>query len=426
VSTELDRSHDPSRTSWVDSANGHPEFPIQNLPYGASDQGLVVAIGDQALLLEQAMAAGWGAGLGLDNGEFEAPFLNVFLFRDPEVWRGTRLALSDALSDPAWRERLQPALRPIRALELQHPIHVGDYSDFYASIHHATNVGTMLRPDNPLLPNYKWVPIGYHGRSSTIVIDGTPIRRPHGQVRPAGAGEPTFGPTRSLDYEVELGLVIGGLQQVGEMVPAADAANRIFGVVLLNDWSARDVQGWEYQPLGPFLAKNFATTISPWLVTTAALLPYRTAMPARAAGDPAPLEYLRVPDDATWSITMRASLQTVAMRDRGEGHWQVSAAEFDEAMYWSPAQLVTHHASNGCALEAGDLLGTGTISGTTPESRGCLLERTWRGAEPLVLPDGSHRAFLEDGDEVVLSGMAHAEGRPSIGFGTCRGVVLPA
>ena len=422
----LDRSHDPARTSWVASANGHPEFPIQNLPFGASEQGLVVAIGDQALLLDEALRAGWGKELDLEHGEFEAPFLNVFLFRDPAVWRATRLALSDALSDPAWQARLAPALRPIASLELQHPVNVGDYSDFYASIHHATNVGTMLRPDNPLLPNYKWVPIGYHGRASTIVIDGTPIRRPHGQVRPAGDEKPSFVASRSLDYEVELGLVIGGLQQVGDVVPAAEAASRIFGVVLLNDWSARDVQGWEYQPLGPFLAKNFATTISPWLVTTDALLPYRVPMPARPDGDPAPLEYLRVPNDATWSITMDASIATAAMRDRGDAPHRVSSAQFSEAMYWSPAQLVTHHASNGCALEAGDLLGTGTISGTSVDSRGCLLERTWRGAEPLVLPDGSRRAFLEDGDEVILAGHATAPGRPSIGFGSCRGVVLPA
>lgn len=426
MNRSLDRSHDPERTSWVASANGHPEFPIQNLPYGASDQGLVVAIGDQALLLEQALQAGWGQELDLDHGEFEAPFLNVFLFRDPAVWRATRLALSDALADPAWQARLEPALRPIASLELQHPVNVGDYSDFYASIHHATNVGTMLRPDSPLLPNYKWIPIGYHGRASTIVIDGTPIRRPHGQVRPAGAEAPTFGVTRSLDYEVELGLVIGGLQLVGDVVPAAEAASRIFGVVLLNDWSARDVQGWEYQPLGPFLAKNFATTISPWLVTTDALLPYRVPMPARPDGDPAPLEYLQVPDDATWSIVMEASIATASMRDRGDAPHLVSSAQFSESMYWSPAQLVTHHASNGCALEAGDLLGTGTISGTNAASRGCLLERTWRGAEPLLLPDGSRRAFLEDGDEVLLAGHAHASGRPSIGFGSCRGVVQPA
>lgn len=426
MSTSLDRSHDPARTSWVSSANGHPDFPIQNLPYGASDQGLVVAIGDQALLLAQALANGWGSELGLDNGEFDAPFLNVFLFHAPEVWRATRLALSDALSDPSWRARLEPALRPIGDLELQHPVNIGDYTDFYASIHHATNVGMMMRPDNPLLPNYKWVPIGYHGRSSTIVVDGTPIRRPHGQLRPAGADAPTFAPTRALDYEVELGLVIGGLQQVGDVVPAEEAARRIFGVVLLNDWSARDVQGWEYQPLGPFLAKNFSTTISPWLVTTDALLPYRVAMPARPEGDPAPLDYLRVPEDATWSITMEALLTTSQMRERGEPAWRVSSAEFSESMYWSPAQLVTHHASNGCALEAGDLLGTGTISGTAPDARGCLLERTLRGAEPLTLPDGSRRGFLEDGDEVELRGVAHASGRPSIGFGRCRGEVQPA
>jgi fumarylacetoacetase len=426
VSPTLDRSHDPARTSWVESASGHPEFPIQNLPYGASEEGLVVAIGDQALLLDHAVRNGWGQGLEAVHAAFEVPFLNLFLFGEPDVWRATRLALSDALADPAWRERLSPALRPIDALEMQPPINIGDYTDFYASIHHATNVGTMLRPDNPLLPNYKWIPIGYHGRSSTIVIDGTPVRRPHGQTRPAGAEVPGYGPSRSLDYEVELGLVIGGLQQVGTVVPAAEAARRIFGAVLLNDWSARDVQGWEYQPLGPFLAKNFATTISPWIVTTDALLPYRVPMPARDPADPQPLEYLRVPDDATWSVTVEATLASAAMRDRGEAPFRISEAAFQEAMYWSPAQLVTHHASNGCALEAGDLLGTGTISGTTAASRGCLLERTWRGAEPLELPDGTRRTFLEDGDEVTLHGHAHAPGRPSLGFGLCRGVVLPA
>lgn len=426
MSIPLDRSHDPARASWVASANGHPEFPIQNLPYGASDEGLLVAIGDEALVLSDAMKAGWGSDLGLDQGEFEVPFLNVFLFRDPAVWRATRLALSDALSDPSWAPRLRGALRPIATLDLQLPCTVGDYTDFYASAHHASNVGAMFRPDNPLLPNYKWVPIGYHGRSSTLLPDDTPIRRPRGQRKPADADAPVFAPSQSLDYELELGLVIGGLQQVGDVVAARDATDRIFGAVLLNDWSARDLQSWEYQPLGPFLAKNFATTLSPWVVTADALRPFRVPMLARPDGDPTPLDYLQVPGDGTWALTLEAALATAAMRERGEPPHRVSSVRFDEAMYWSPAQLVTHHASNGCALEAGDLLGSGTVSGPTVESRGCLLERTWRGSEPLHLPDGTSRRWLEDGDEVTLMGHATAAGHVTIGFGACRGVVLPS
>lgn len=423
--TLLDRSHDPARTSWVGSANGHPDFPIQNLPYGATDDGVVVAIGDQALLLPAAIEAGWGRDLGLDQGEFEVPFLNVFLFREPSVWRATRLALSDALADPVWEARLRPALRPIADLELRLPCNVGDYTDFYASVHHATNVGALFRPDQPLLPNYKWVPIGYHGRTSTLLPDGSPVRRPRGQVRPAGNDVPEFTASRALDYELELGFVIGGLQQVGDVVPAAEAADRIFGVVLLNDWSARDIQSWEYQPLGPFLAKNFATTISPWIVTADALRPYRVPMPARSAGDPSPLPYLQVPDDATWSLELEATIASAAMRDRGVTATTLTAVQFAEAMYWSPAQLVTHHASNGCALEAGDLLGSGTISGARPGSQGCLLEITRRGAEPVALADGTTRTFLQDGDELALRGRAVAPGRATIGFGPCRGVVVP-
>jgi len=424
--TDLDRSHDPSRTSWVESANGHPDFPIQNLPFGACDEGIVVAIGDQALVLREALEAGWGEGLDLSLDEIDVPFLNLFLLRSLETWRAVRLALSDALSDPAWKSRLEPALRRRDELEMDLPCHVGDYTDFYASVHHATNVGSMFRPDQPLMPNYKWVPIGYHGRSSTIVVDGTPVRRPRGQSRPAGEEEPRFGPARSLDYELELGLVIGGQQPIGDVVPAAEAASRIFGVVLLNDWSARDVQAWEYQPLGPFLAKNFATTISPWVITTEALRPFRVPVPARHEGDPEPMEYLRVPDDHTWSLELSVELRSAAMRSRNDAPLVVSTGRFQESMYWSPSQLVTHHASNGCSLMPGDLLGTGTISGPEPESRGCLLERTWRGSQPLTLPDGGTRAFLEDGDEVNLRGRAVAAGRVSIGFGNCSGVVQPA
>ncbi|MBK7595996.1 MAG: fumarylacetoacetase [Gemmatimonadetes bacterium] len=430
--TDLDRSHDPALTSWVTSANGHSDFPIQNLPFGLIDgQGedpeIVVAIGDQVLHLRTAVEAGWGSELSIDaiTRIIFGP-LNHFAAAGPNEWTAVRLALSDALSDPSWQERLSPALLPQDAVEMLLPVHIGDYTDFYASVYHATNVGSMFRPDNPLLPNYKWVPIGYHGRASSIVLDGTPIRRPQGQTKAADADTPTFGPSRSLDYELEVALVIGGENDLGTPVTSATATDRIFGVVLLNDWSARDLQAWEYQPLGPFLAKNFASTISPWVVTTDALRPFRAAMPARAAGDPAPLPYLQVPGDRTWHIGLEVALQTAAMRSRGDAPFVVSRVDFADAMYWSPAQLVTHHGSNGCNLTPGDLLGSGTISGPAAESRGCLLERTWRGAEPLTLPDGTSRKFLEDGDEVLMTGRCESPGAVPIGFGACRGVVAPA
>ena len=306
------------------------------------------------------------------------------------------------------------------------PFQVYDYTDFYASIHHATNVGSMFRPDNPLLPNYKWVPIGYHGRASSIVVSGTPVRRPRGQTNPPGATDPSYVASRMLDYELELGIFLGGRNALGTPVTAADAASRIFGFCMLNDWSARDIQSWEYQPLGPFLAKNFATSISPWVVTADALIPFRTRMPQRPIGDPDPLEYLRVPDDWTIHATLDVKLTTAAMRAAGDAIYGVSEVDFAEAMYWSPAQLVTHHGSNGCNLYMGDLIGTGTVSGPAATARGCLLERTWRGTEPLTLSGGETRKFLEDGDEVIFSGRCSTPGAASIGFGECRGVVLPA
>jgi fumarylacetoacetase len=430
--TDRDVTHDPARRSWVASADGHLEFPIQNLPFGVSSSEsaagrLLVAIGDEALDLPAAIAAGWGAALSPQIlTALCSRDLNEFASLQPTDWTVTRRALSDALSDVDWAPRLTTALRHHSALTLQLPCAVRNYTDFYASIHHATNVGAMFRPDNPLLPNYKWVPIGYHGRTSSIVVDGTPIRRPSGQLKGASDERPTFGPTRLLDYELELGLLIGGENALGDPVTASEAAGRLFGVVLLNDWSARDIQAWEYQPLGPFLAKNFATTVSPWVITVDALLPFRTAMPPRPTGDPEALPYLRVPDDATWRMTLDVGLCTAAMRERGESDFRLSRVEFADAMYWSPTQLIVHHGSNGCNLTPGDLLGTGTISGPTPESRGCLLERTSRGSNPLVLPDGSERRFLEDGDELTLYGHCEGAGAVGIGFGACRGVVQPA
>ncbi|MEP6591268.1 MAG: fumarylacetoacetase [Gemmatimonadota bacterium] len=427
-----DITHDPARSCWVPSAAGHPEYPIQNLPFGVSSTDsagghLLVAIGDEALDLPAALAAGWGTELPQHvTTALAAPVVNDLAALGPTEWRAVRHALSDALSDPPWASRLDAALRPQASLALSLPMVVRNYTDFYASVHHATNVGSMFRPDNPLLPNYKWVPIGYHGRASSIVVDGTPVRRPIGQVKAADADAPTVVPTRLLDYELELGLVIGGENALGEAVTKEDAGARLFGVVLLNDWSARDIQAWEYQPLGPFLAKNFATTISPWIVTAEALAPFRVPMPLRPAGDPEPLDYLRISHDATWRIVLDVELRTAQMRDRQEAPFRISRGRLEEALYWSPAQMVVHHGSNGCNLLSGDILGTGTISGTTPESRGCLLERTWRGSEPLTLPDGTLRRFLEDGDELTLRGRCEANGAVSLGFGPCRGVVLPA
>ena len=427
-----DRSHDPARTSWVPSAQQHADFPIQNLPFASLKQeglrgGLVVAIGDEALDLSMAIAAGWASGLSESiRTALAANQLNALAARPPEDWSAVRLALSDALSDPAWSERLRPALKPITALSFQLPFHIHDYTDFYASVHHATNVGAMFRPDNPLLPNYKWVPIGYHGRSSSIVVSGFPVRRPHGQLKAPDADAPTFEASRSLDYELELGFFIGGKNALGEAVPAVGAASRIFGCCLLNDWSARDVQSWEYQPLGPFLAKNFATSISPWVVTTDALVPFRVPPPERPVGDPLPLPYLRVPDDWTLAIELDVFLSTASMQLRGDPPARVSRVDFAGAMYWTPSQLVTHHGSNGCDLSPGDLLGSGTISGLTPDSRGCLLERTRRGSDPWVLPDGERRKFLEDGDQVIMRGHAQRPDAVTIGFGDCSGTVVAA
>jgi fumarylacetoacetase len=309
------------------------------------------------------------------------------------------------------------------------PAAVGDYTDFYASLHHATNVGRMLRPDNPLLPNYKWVPIGYHGRASSLVASGTAVRRPSGQTEP-GAGEtaPRFGPSRNLDYELEVGAFLGPGNALGCPIPLAEAEAHLFGLCLVNDWSARDMQKWEYQPLGPFLAKSFATTVSPWVVTLEALAPYRVPATPRPEGDPEPLPHLADEDDRVrggFDLRLEVLLLTRAMRERGEAPFLVSGSNLKD-LYWTLAQMVAHHSSNGCNLRPGDLIASGTVSGPTPEQRGCLLERTWRGSEPLSLPGGEARRFLEDGDEVILRGRCEREGVARIGFGECRGIVAAA
>jgi len=414
------------------------DFPLENLPYGSARRRgtdepwrLFAAIGDQALDLGASVEAGLLASSGSACQEaLRAPLLNPLMALGSSAWMSARRAIQSALtvgasrlgSDAALRSRL---LVPRGDLELRVPAAIGDYTDFYCSIHHATNVGSMFRPDQPLLPNYKHLPIGYHGRASSIVIDGTPVRRPFGQIVPVDGQPPIFGPSRLLDYEMELGFFVGTGNEQGTRVAISDAAPRIFGFVLVNDWSARDVQKWEYQPLGPFNAKNFATTISPWVVTTEALEPFRLARVSRGESDPPLLPYLETPRPLLHEIQVEVLLRTQAMRERHTPAHGVSLGTTAD-LYWSFDQMLAHHTSTGCNLQPGDLIASGTISGATKESRGCMLERTWRGQEPLELPGGEKRAFIQDGDEVILRAWAQREGSARIGFGECSGVVLPA
>ena len=305
------------------------------------------------------------------------------------------------------------------------PAQIGDYTDFYASEAHATNVGSMFRPDKPLMPNWKHLPVGYHGRASSIMIDGTAVRRPMGQTVTNDDGPPSFGPSKLLDYELEMGYFIGPGNELGTRIDIDRAADHLFGMVILNDWSARDIQRWEYQPLGPFNAKNFISSISPWIVTFDALAPFMAAGPARREGDPAMLPYLVAAHDALPEITVEVLIASAAMRAKGMAPTLISRG-MTTALYWSASQMLAHHTSTGCNMRPGDLLGTGTISGVEKESRGCLLERTWRGSEPITLGDGTPRKFLEDGDEVTIRAFAEKPGHPRVGFGACRGVILPA
>ncbi|MBG6082545.1 fumarylacetoacetase [Rubrivivax gelatinosus] len=434
----VDETHDPALTSWVESANAEgTDFPLQNLPFAVfrragSRQAWRggVAIGDQVLDLAALQAAGVADGraaeaLALAAGET----LNPLMAAGRGHWQALRQSLSRLLRAGALeRRRLEAALVPQAAAEFTLPAQIGDYTDFYTSIHHATNVGKLFRPDHPLLPNYKWVPIGYHGRASSIVVSGTGIRRPCGQLMRPDAEYPELAPTRRMDFELELGLFVGPGNALGEPVPIGAAEDRIFGVCLLDDWSARDLQAWEYQPLGPFLAKNFATTISPWVVTLEALAPFRVGAARRPAGDPRPLPYLDSPAAAevgAVDLQLSVELQTAAMRARGEAGATISRTSWRHA-YWTMAQLVAHHSVNGCNLRPGDLLGTGTLSGPTPGEAGALIELSVGGKRPVGLPGGEQRCFLEDGDAVVLRGWCEAPGRRRIGLGECRGTVLPA
>jgi fumarylacetoacetase len=430
---------DPSRKSWLESANDAlTDFPLQNLPFGVfsldaeSESGRVgVAIGD--MILDVALAH--DAGLIADEGRVGAvacgsPRLNELMSLDRDDVIDLRRALADLLDASSERGRRAARARdrilvPAADAIVQVPAEIGDYSDFYASIDHATNVGSMFRPDNPLLPNYKSIPIGYHGRASSIVASGSYIQRPSGQTKGESAPAPTFGPSKRLDYELEVGAFIGRGNTLGSVIPIDEAEEHIFGLCLVNDWSARDLQTWEYQPLGPFLAKSFATTVSPWVVTVDALEPFRRPAFARPPNDPAPLSYLDSASDRQhggFDITLEVLIQSASMVETSIAPMLISRGDFS-AMYWTLAQMVTHHASNGCNLRPGDLLASGTVSGPTPESRGCLLERTWRGTEPLTLPTGEKRAFLEDDDEIIMRGYCEKAGAVRIGFGECRGVV---
>ena len=430
-------THDPALRSWVASAyETGTDFPIQNLPFGVFRRAGSqepwrggVAIGDQVVDLAALQRAHPFDGLAAEALAAAAgPSLNALMALGPAHWSALRLALSRALRQgSALQATVAACLVPQAAAELTLPVRIGDCTDFYTSIHHATHIGRLLRPDNPLLPNDKWVPIGYHGRSSSLAASPQAVRRPCGQIKPPEAAEPRLAPSRRLDIELELGLFIGPGNALGEPIPIAQAEAHLFGVVLLNDWSARDIQAWEYQPLGPFLAKNFATTISPWVVSWEALAPFRVPL-ERPAGDPAPLPYLD--DEANrrggaLAIELAVALRSARMRAQGLPA-QTIARTNDRHAYWTAAQLVAHHTVNGCNLQPGDLLGTGTLSGPEPEQAAALIELTEGGKRPLALPGGELRTFLEDGDELTLTGWCEAPGAVRIGFGACIGTVWPA
>ncbi|RZU39068.1 fumarylacetoacetase [Edaphobacter modestus] len=419
------------KESWVASANDPAsDFSIHNLPYGVfrhqEKTRIGIAIGDQILDLRACAEHGLLLPLPQETiAACRADLLNPLMSFGPTAWSALRhqiTALLDA-GQPR-RDSVEPHLIPMREAAMQLPAQIGDYTDFYASIHHATRVGLLFRPENPLLPNYKYVPIGYHGRASSIVISGENIHRPWGQIKSPTAASPAFGPTQSLDYELEVGIFVGQGNRLGQSIPIAEAEQHIFGLSLMNDWSARDIQAWEYQPLGPFLSKSFATTVSPWIVPLEALAPYRVPALARPAGDPAPLPYLSSPssDRDSIDLTLEVYIESAQMRQNDRAPMLLSQGNLRD-LYWTIAQLLTHHASNGCNLRPGDLLATGTVSGPGPGSEGCLLEKK-HNPEPIRLPTGELRTFLEDGDRITFRAGAQKQGLPRIGFGECTGTIL--
>ncbi|WP_370280965.1 fumarylacetoacetase [Pontibacterium sp.] len=433
----LNETHDLNLTSWVASANdAQSDFPIQNLPFAVfrrqgSDEAFRggVAIGDQIVDLAAAKDAGVFSGLAQTAAEAcAAPTLNEFMGMGSEAWSALRLALSQALRSGSDAEaKLSACLVAQADAEYDLPCTIGDYTDFYTSVFHATAVGSLFRPDNPLLPNYKWVPIGYHGRSSSIDVSGQTFHRPQGQTKAPDATEPSFGPCKRLDYELEMGIYIGKGTELGDVIALDDADDHVFGMCLFNDWSARDIQAWEYQPLGPFLAKNFASTVSPWIVTTEALAPYRTAW-SRDENDPQPLPYLESEqnrNEGAFDIQLEVLLESEKMRAEGQAPAKLSESSFVHS-YWTVAQMVAHHTVNGCNMKPGDFFGSGTQSGPQHDEAGSLLELTRGGKEALTLENGESRTFLEDGDAVIMRGFCAKEGAARIGFGEVVGTVLPA
>ena len=422
-----DPTNEPGLKSWVDSAQ-RSDFPIQNLPLGIFSEAKGrrrpgVAIGDYVLdlaAIADLLDEEW-------RGDLSQPVLNAWLSRGNDAQGELRARLSELLSDERYRDDVEPQLIGQSEVRLHVPCLIGDYTDFYVGIHHATNVGRQFRPDNPLLPNYKYVPIGYHGRASSVRASGEPVIRPSGQRKPPTAEVPEYEPSARLDYELELGLWVGRGNELGSPVPIGQAADHIAGYCLLNDWSARDLQAWEYQPLGPFLAKNFLTSVSPWIVSGQALAPFRKAMPLRPEGDPVPLPYLDDPQDrdtGALGIELEVTLSTAQMREANLPPHLLSRGSADAAMYWSAAQILAHHSSNGCNLQPGDLIGTGTLSTDDNQGLGSLLEISRGGSQPIELATGEMRSFLEDGDEVTLRAWCEREGAARIGLGECIGRVV--
>ncbi|TSD54182.1 fumarylacetoacetase [Variovorax sp. KBS0712] len=420
--TALNATHDPKLRSWVAAANvAGTDFPIQNLPFGrfraaGSSEAfrIGVAIGDQILDLRAA-------------GLIDTDDMNVLMNASVKDRQALRAAISAGLAEGSGQQAAwSKALLAQAQAEMTVPCRIGDYTDFYTGIHHATTIGKLFRPDQPLMPNYKWVPIGYHGRASSIGVSGQVFKRPQGQTKAPDAVAPSFGPSKRLDYELELGFLVGRGNALGEPIAIGDAEDHLFGVTLLNDWSARDLQAWEYQPLGPFLAKNFASTLSPWIVTTEALAPFRAKF-ERPAEDPQPLPYLDAPsnrDSGALDITLEVLLQTAKMRADGVAPVRLTLGNTTEAAYWTAAQLITHHTVNGCNLQPGDLLGSGTLSGPQPDQAGSLMELTLGGKQPVTLPNGEKRTFLEDGDTLVMRGWCEREGAVRIGLGEVAGTVV--
>ena len=417
------KANDPTLTSWID-VPANSDFPIQNLPFGIfrtisnPAPRVCTTIGDNVVDLSVLNYLGLLDELEIENEYFKNQYLNDLIGLGKEKTTALRNRLSELFTtgnDEA-KEHAWHFLHSMDKVEMLMPVKINDYTDFYSSLEHATNVGKMFRPDNPLLPNWKHLPVGYHGRASSIIVSGTQVHRPKGQTLPQGADSPVFGPSRLIDFELEMAFVVGKKTALGQSIPVEDAEDYIFGMVLFNDWSARDIQKWEYVPLGPFLGKNFASTISPWLVTMDALEPFRVASPEQK---PAPLPYLQVPGEKSFDINLSVEIQP----ENGTAQ-QVCQSNF-KYMYWTMVQQLAHHTVNGCNVNIGDLYGSGTISGATPDSYGSMLELTWRGTKPLQMEDGTERKFINDGDTVILKGWCEKNGI-RIGFGEAAGKVLPA